>query len=287
MNISQAKKNLLYLSLAMMLVTTLIFYYVSYSTQKTLRKSEQNPRNPGIPMALSLSYWEQTANALANLYDMQCWANTVNISYVVQPAIKSYGKSVFHFAEDEQVLQFEDLFDISHWNQISLKQNFSPLARLSFFLQHASRKIIYVHIVYRYFSYRCDSFKGTKWYRFLKFFNFHVIKQVCIDLKREPHVVLSKEFEDGIYADVHENVTIVFHNWEGIRNTRAERVALSGSRCNREFKKMVFINFTYSPAPIFGSQYPSLPVLPSELNAKRVDMFLSRYLPGRRYIAVT
>lgn len=49
------------------------------------------------PMALSLNYWEQTANGLRNIFDLQCWAESVNIHKVVEPSIKAAGSSVFHF----------------------------------------------------------------------------------------------------------------------------------------------------------------------------------------------
>ena len=39
------------------------------------------------PMVLGLDYWEQAANALSNLADLQCWAKMVaNISKVVEPS---------------------------------------------------------------------------------------------------------------------------------------------------------------------------------------------------------
>lgn len=63
------------------------------------------------PMVLSLNYWEQSANALKNLIDLQCWAKTVNISKVVEPkvSLESYDKktSIFHFyTQNKEPLKF-------------------------------------------------------------------------------------------------------------------------------------------------------------------------------------
>ena len=41
------------------------------------------------PMALSRGYWEQSANALKNLFDLQCWASSVGIYKVVESEVSS------------------------------------------------------------------------------------------------------------------------------------------------------------------------------------------------------
>lgn len=141
------------------------------------------------PMVLSLSYWEQTANALKNLFDLQCWASTMNITKVVMPTIEAYDKSVFHFSHNGSSLKFEDLFDLNYWNGMSLKLGYSVLISQQYFLQHASRDIVYVQLLNLGNNYKClplGSLTSQKWYKFLLNQRFNVQKTVCIDFKQAP-----------------------------------------------------------------------------------------------------
>ena len=92
------------------------------------------------PMVLGLDYWEQAANALSNLADLQCWAKMVaNISKVVEPSVtpETTDKSVFHFTQDNiYPTRFRDMFSITHWNKGMSRRHFSTLEP-EYFLQHA------------------------------------------------------------------------------------------------------------------------------------------------------
>ena len=114
--------------------------------------SERHSSSPGAaaePMALSLDYWEQTANAMSSLLDLQCWARSAGIGAVLLPSLDVTGRSVFHFTPDEAALTFGNLYDIDHWNTMSIKLHYSPLVSRGYFLQHASKSLVYVHIEYQ------------------------------------------------------------------------------------------------------------------------------------------
>ena len=175
------------------------------------------------PMVLSLSYWEQTTNALSNLADLQCWAKTVNIGKVVEPSItpETPDKSSL---QSNKNFRLSDLCNISHWNErTTVKRNFSRLVSTGHFFEHATKRLVYVWIRYAQWPIHCKFNKtvfGREWYRSLSKKGFEVVKTVCIDLTKAPsHVMSDKQFRDEIFDGVGRNVTVVFDIWRGINQT--------------------------------------------------------------------
>ena len=248
------------------------------------------PMGPVEPMALSLSYWEQTANALSNLMDLQCWAKTVNISKVLQPSIDLYNKSAFRFSawdSGHDKLEFEDLFDIQHWNNMSLRYDFAQLVSLDYFLKHAVRDIVVVNIKCNYENFACPNLeyiKSHKPYKFLtsKGFKFH--KSVCVDFKTGPHIITPKAFREQIFRSTGSNVSIMFSTWTGIR--KDYRVALNGT-CISSFSKFIRVGVGKNPVTTLKyKENSAAAVAASDRVSSIIDEFISRYMSGEKYIAI-
>ena len=244
------------------------------------------------PMVLSLSYWEQTTNALSNLADLQCWAKTVNIGKVVEPSItpETPDKSSLHFTQSDENFRLSDLYNISHWNErTTVKRNFSRLVSTGHFFKHATKRLVYVWIRYAQRPIHCKFNKivfGREWYRSLLKKGFELVKTVCIDLKKEPsHVMSDKQFRDEIFDGVGRNVTVVFDIWRGIRSSI--RLALNGTRCSHN-SLGISLKFTGTPVPViqYGQPRARPPLVPSLRVQRFVDEFLSEHLLGSKYIAV-
>ena len=239
------------------------------------------------PMAFSTSYWEQSANALSNLMDLQCWAKTVNINKVLQPSIDLYDKSVFHFSPwgSGKLLEFEDLFDVGNWNNLSSHYNFAQLVSLDYFLKHATRDIIFVGIKYDYSWFKCPKLKDIKSYKFLtsKGFKFH--ESVCVDLKNGPHVISAKTFRDQVFKSTGPNVSLMFGTWAGIRKTY--RLALNGTCTASSFGRLMGVGIDKNPeTTIKIKENLSAPLAVNNHISSLVDCFLSQYMSGEKYIAI-
>ena len=246
---------------------------------------------PQEPMVMSLSYWEQVANAMGNLADLQCWAKTVNISMVVEPSItpETSDKSSFHFTQSDKKFRFSELLNISHWNEkIAVRQNFSHLIPREYFFQHATKRLVYVGIRYALWPSACKSKKmvaKTDWFKFLSKKGFELVKVACIDFtKALSHVINEKLFRDKIFDGV-GNVTVLFDIWRGIRSS--SRVALNETKCSHNTLG-IGSKSSKTPVPVIRYSLPnSTPLLVPSLRVQRfVDKFLSNHLLGNRYIAV-
>ena len=171
-------------------------------------------------MALSLDYWEQTANALKNLFDLQCWAKSVGIDEVLQPSIWPHRSSVFSFnVISRSPLTFQDLFDIGSWNQMSLEHNFSTLVTKQYFLEHATREVVYVQF---HTCLPLASVATRPWYKYLYSTGFHVSRTMH-RLWRKP--MSERTFREKIFGHGRCNITVVFHVFKGVRGFKPRRLA--------------------------------------------------------------
>ena len=97
-------------------------------------------------MVLCLSYWEQMGNALKSLFDLQCWSDIVGIKKTLEPSIHQTSAGVLYFSPGDAGLKFGDLYDLDHWNNMSLEYGFSELVSLEYFLNRAARDIVFVQM---------------------------------------------------------------------------------------------------------------------------------------------
>ena len=262
---------------------------VTKSSSRGLAPLAILPPGGGEPMALSLSYWEQASCASHNLFDLQCWASAVNISKVVSPRIESYDKSVFHFSMKSTTLKFEDLFDLEHWNNNTLRLGFSPLASQDYFMKHAVRDIVYVHIKYSS-SMQCEPLSSIHlkdWHKALAKEGFGAISVSCVDLTMPPHYLSPEAFRQQVFKGVNpKKVSLVFNLWEGIGRTNF-RIVLKGSKCAGSLDRVGGLSSSPSNKKFAYAANNSIPrTLPSNRISKYVDHFLSQYIPDGRYISV-
>ena len=258
-------------------------------------KEEEDSSDWFEPMIMGLDYREQIGNALASLFDLQCWARTVNISKVVEPhvkIIKGNDGSVLHYLPNPS-LQLNDLLNVTHWNKMSMQHNFATLVPAEHFLKHATREIIFVQIVYRLHPISClqdIAIKRTGWYKALTASGFHFIKTVCIDFRTIRGNVLTEEaFKELISKDVNRsNVSLLFNVWEGVRANDDFRVALKGSHCSDLLYRManVQLNYTKQPHEVRVNSSSLTPIVPSLYISKLVEQFLSEFLSKERFIAI-
>lgn len=172
-----------------------------------------------------------------------------------------------------------------------MQYNFSTLVSKQYFLEHATKELVFVQVLYGP-SDHCKSlniFSKSDWYKFLTSKGFHIIRTVCTDFYKAPSHMMSEEsFQEAIYEKTRRNVTLLFSLWEGIFNSQGKRVALKGSQCNANYNRIAgFASSTSQPPRIvytpFNSTYP---VLLTQRILKHVDQFISEQLSGEKYIAV-
>ena len=254
------------------------------------RHQNKNPfiqfsqQSHGQPMVLSLEMWEQTGMALQNLFELQCWASSVNISQVMEPSICSNGNHTFDFGCQSD-FNFRNLFDINYWNQISLKQKNSILVSNSS-LQNASKEIIFVQLKYvqSNIMFKCkslDELAGQYWFIFFKRNGFN-ISTVCIEFP-----ISDSNFRKKIFGSTNaaqRNKTVIFDEWRGLRKEGHWRAELSGSRCGKGLTTTGLVN-TRPPA----IRYPPFrlsPLLPSKKVIGYINRFLSEHMHGEQYVVV-
>lgn len=257
-----------------------------------LKEADTPVKNPVLedePMVLSLSYWEQTGNALKNLIDLQCWAHSINISKVVEPSIVPNAYSSFMLVFGKNYLKFGDLFDIAHWNSMSREYNYSILASLEYFLAHSVKALVFVSIRYaEQASLSCEEMQGARsWQPILENLGFSVVKKVCIDFSDAPsHTMSESKFRDLVFHGVGNDVSVVFNQWRGIRSSG--RVALNGTQCSNCLGSMAYTELSGNESmAIAYTPFHSLsPIRPSQKIRKLLDVFRMQYLSGDKYIAV-
>lgn len=207
------------------------------STDDQLQTLNEDTQWPSEPMAMSLNYWEQTANALKNLFDLQCWAKSVNINKVAEPSIRPGG---FRYVASERFFKFGDIFDTNSWNNLSIQYGYSPLVSLQYFVKHATKELIFVQVLHKPWDH-CkpqSAFFKSDWYKFLTSKGFH-IRTECTDFHRAPsHSMSCEVFKKTIFGKTEGNVSLLFSLWEGVHNVRNERIALKGSQCNANYSRI-------------------------------------------------
>ncbi len=247
-------------------------------------------------MALALNYWEQTSNALINLFDLQCWASTVNISGVVEPSIRrTEASGVFSTLAGPTRYTFRDLFDLDHWNSMSLKYSVSPLVSLQNFLENAARDIVYVQITYHIYEnaahcHPLSSVAKDKWAQSLRSKGFRLAKTVCFNFL-ENASMNDEMFHEKIFKGTNSRVvaTVIFERFKGLNPRGAScRLMLTGPRCSACARKVRNLDITTQPTTAlrYTPLNSSSQIVPSKRIVEYTKQFISEQLSGERYIAV-
>ena len=227
-----------------------------------------------IPVVLSLSYWEQTANALKNLADLQCWAGTLNISTVIEPAIYSTPGNVFQFSTRPNVT-FKDYFNISLWNSLSRNLNYSKLVPLKRFLAKAHKNMLYIQLLIGKNKDACqteEQLSKMMWMQDLKARGFN-IKIACVF---QDSSIEDSSFSEMVLSSYNSNkISIMFNEWRGINEKLNYRLKLEGSTCQRSYSGLT------AQLSALGN-----PVLFSKKLLAHRDYFISKFIHNKEYIVV-
>ncbi len=242
-----------------------------------------------IPMVLSLTYWEQFGNALRNLFDLQCWAQSVNITSVVEPFISvNKEEKVFQFRSADSALALGDIINLPHWNKVSSSYNFSVIVSKSDFLKYASKRMLHIQLKFRTGHFQCRSLsaiKHTGWFKYFTKEGFS-IETMCVDAKDLSFS--NKVLTEQVFGELKgESATIVFDEWRGISNTNERRLRLRGSSCYHCLKRLIMPKL--SPVPPAKIEYPSYfatPLAPSDYIVKVINEFKRQHIGQGQVIAV-
>jgi len=238
------------------------------------------------PFVFSLNYWEQLGNALKNLFDIQCWAKSVHIDNVLEPAIMSTPGNAFLFSVEPKVT-FTSYFDPLYWNSINRAFNNSVLVPLEHFWARACRRVILIQLLIDKNSV-CQpqhKFSQESWYKALKKRGF-VIKSVCIDTEIK---MLDDIFSEKIlkYRNSSPCTTILFKEWRGISATKNFRLQLQRSRCQNTLSRLMSSKLTsFKPEKIVYPNGSQTPVRLSEQIIYYRNKFLTEFMSGENYVAV-
>ena len=100
--------------------------------------------------------------------------------------------------------------------------NYAQLVSLQYFLQHAVKSIVYVHIVCKAGdSSSCSildqlNLHQKDWFDFLAKKGFNIEKKMCINLRNAPlKEYKNLLFRKLIFQDSSPNITVLFNQWRG------------------------------------------------------------------------
>ena len=236
-------------------------------------------------MVISLSYYEQTANALKNLLDLQCWANSVNIGKVVEPAVFPLPGKAFHFSSQPEVT-FGDYFNRESWNLMNYKHNGSILTTLEYFIQHSFNDVVYVQLT-RGRKLPCkslDKIASEEWFKFMEAHNFN-IKTTCIDVRR---IMSEQDFRRQVFSSYGATHTesVVFNEWRGIDILKNYRLRIDCKCVQSKLKPVGFRLSHRKPlkkAPILSRNFA---IFYSKKLLEYSQKFVMEHLKRSNYIVV-
>ena len=197
---------------------------------------------PPMRFALCLSYWEQQTNSLLNMWSFQKWAKQSGNLNVVEPfaaiSVLGFPSGILYNLDFANALRFRDYFDFEYWTKETAKYSISPLVSWDRFIEHASRKVVVVILVYEvppggvYINddlkkhRECNNeLKGFKrsTQSLMDHFHFEVIKIVCFASyatnERQLYLTLEK-FNSYIIDSDYDDITYWFSFWRGVQFDR-------------------------------------------------------------------
>ena len=188
---------------------------------------------------LAVNYYEQQSMGSRNLFQLQCWAGQLGLA-VVKPVMKdSFLLTPLDQRQQQNLLKFEDSFDLEEWSRQTSISQFAPLVEWSDFLSKAPRDVILV--TYNYPSVSVlktrqkagepvlqdhvgDRYKlgcSSKWptssqLAFLGSNGFRVVRTVCFNFYLGDQLTMD-EFNAHLLGEYHaNNVTIIMDLWRGL-----------------------------------------------------------------------
>ena len=213
----------------------------------TAQHNIQTPPPSQQGYVLAVSYYEQQTMGLRNMFQLQCWAQSLKL-LVVKPVLHdSFLRTPLDLRQQGSFLQFNDCFNISQWNHQTQRLNYAPLVEWEDFLTRAPKSVVLVQFEYpsvsllksrkksgeellhnpvfqRYTSGCSGKWPSASELNFLKSKGFQILRKVCFNFFYGDQLTLAA-FNDHILNGLSPNtVTVVMDMWRGI--STAQRVLL-------------------------------------------------------------
>ena len=198
---------------------------------------------------LTHDYWEQLTAGASNLHSLQCWASQIGM-HVVEPFVmRSSLGAPNSISKLTSLLRFSDIYDMEHWNTMSLKNGYIPLASWEEFTERAPRNVIRIDLKHKNPSRKnlgqldekgmihgCPTtISWNKNSKFLEKLNFSVVKDVCINFGFDK-IIHSSQFYYKIFGSKNpSDSTLKINQWRGIqwRGIQGSRVQINDSTCKK------------------------------------------------------
>ena len=206
-----------------------------------LAKDPHSGRRTGY--VLCLTYREQQTKAALSMYSLQCWAKTLLVN-IVEPFLHESRLVVPLDASQKALLAFSDLFSLRHWDGLTTKLGFAPLAPWRQFLSRAPRQMVVVHLRYRTVasgsekaavgSYKegCSQKQNfSEQLTYLTGYGFKVVREVCINFESGQELSLA-QFNTHLLGPHHpRDVSIVMNEWRGFSPQENGKRVLINDAC--------------------------------------------------------
>jgi len=254
-----------------------------HTTAIGMKTPKSQPDKESQGYILPYSIFEEQSNGAKNLWQLQIWANMVNM-HVVEPfAINSVFTMMGIAPNFGEALRFGDYFDIEKWNEMVVKTFGSPLVQWEEFIAKAPRDAILLYmtrskttikpltIVYDDdVDDRCLRKGLTIPKSDLQWINqtFNITKRVCyLFAGNKPHALTISKFKSIIFGDLMPNrVSLIIRSWMGIRPSR------------------ISITPMYAFMPPFSMENLAFP--PSTRVLKAYKSYTSQYIGSKTYVGI-
>ena len=212
--------------------------------------------------ALSLAFHDQQTWACGNLFALQHWAKTVNMT-VLEPFL-IHTKLKFPANEiGPSDLPLSRLYDMDHWNEYGRKNGNAPAVPLKCFLRDAPRKLILVYVSGAVRVCKKEEVRRGS-HLLTDSFGFKVVRDVCIGARMGHHISIS-EFSQKILGNYSSReVTVVFNEWS-----------------QHTVGNVLDMDLAHAPMALARE----LPLVPSKSIMKDAAQYISRYLENK-FVAI-
>ena len=235
---------------------------------------------------LAVNYYEQQTMGLRNMFQLQCWAQHLNL-LVVKPVLHdSFLRTPLNAQQQAKFLRFEDSFNLTEWNLLSDHHQYAPLIEWNKFLSRAPRNIIiaqFEHPAVSLLKIRQKSGQkllhspdpqqfGTgcslKWptsseIHFLQSKGFRVVHTACFNFYFGDQLSLDAFNEHLLGGHQPNSVSIIMEMWRGISS--AQRVLLKDVCRNAIIQEHISLSPTLQ---------------------RKAKQYTQKYLRGKPYLAI-
>ena len=235
---------------------------------------------------LAVNYYEQQTMGLRNMFQLQCWAQHLNL-LVVKPVLHdSFLRTPLNAQQQAKFLHFEDSFNLTEWNLLSDHHQYAPLIEWNKFLSRAPKDIIMVQfehpsvsllkirqkagqgLLHRPNPQQFGTGCSLKWptsseIHFLQSKGFRVVRTACFNFYFGDQLSLEAFNEHLLGGHQPNSVSIIMEMWRGISS--AQRVLLKDVCRNAIIQEHISLSPTLQ---------------------QKAEQYTQKYLRGKPYLAI-